>query len=179
MNVLHSIRPFWLAFVLWCGFGALTGLGGVYVLSLRAPVLLVALREVDGLAVRGGSLDMLFTLRRTRECDAHVDRWMWQPTGTTDRFGREIRRYVSLPPAANPPTENGMETTYVLSIPLPSNVIPGDWFYRSRTYDGCGWLPAMQRPSRPSPDEPVHIGDAPLATAVPAPELLLPSTDHP
>lgn len=180
MTSIRSSRGFALLFVLACMVGGLFGFSLVYVPNKAPPVVLRGVKEVDGLVVRAGSLDLLFNVRRERECSPTVDRWVWQDTAMQDRQGRLVRRFVTLPPASNPPVPLREEVTYILSIPLPSNVQPGKWFYRSRSVDHCNWLPSMASPARESPSTPVTVLDgSPHSTSPPAFEQLMPADASP
>ena len=139
---------------------------------------LAAIREVDGVVAHGGSLDLIFDLTRYRVCNGgRADRWVWQWSGLTDKFGRQMRRYVSLPERTNPPpTKFAEEDVYILSLPMPANVTPGHWFYWSRQHDGCWPLPFFQPPDRESVNVPFDVVDGPAPGVPPSLEMLLPQT---
>lgn len=153
--------------------------GGGWWFAQRPPLVLRGVHEVDGVAVRGGWLDLDFRLLRTRVCDAKVERWLWQPL----RDDPDGRRWVQLPESANPPTETGVEAHYVLSLPIPGNVPAGDWNYFSRTRDDC-WFSLMQPKVRDSGDIPVHVvnpsaGAPAQVVAPPGPVIIMPGTARP
>lgn len=179
MNAIRNIRHYWVSFFLCCLLGSIASTVGVGVVASRPPLVLLDIHEVDSVAVVGGSLDLMLTLIRSRDCDATVQRWLWEPTKYLDRNGKVVRRYVSLPAAANPPTPLGEETTYILSLPMPSNVHPGKWFYWSRTYDGCWLIPSLTPTSRTSPNTLVTITEPPPPSAVPGIEQLVPEDQQP
>lgn len=172
--------PAWALFLLFCALGALGGFGCVYMVGRQAPITLVNVHEADGVALRNGALDVRLTLVRTRTCDAHVDRWLWHTDGERDDAGELVRRWVPLPATTNPPTPLGVEVSYILSLPLPANVTPGEWFYWSRTYDGCPLLPLLASPARESPNVPVLVTEADTPPPGPkVPEVLLPLSVRP
>ena len=179
MNTFRAIRKYWVSFVFCCLLSAMATVVGVGVVASRPPLTLFDIHEIDSLAVREGSLDMVLTLIRTRECDGNVQRWLWENTAYLDRRGKPVRRYVALAPAANPPTPLGEEVTYILSIPLPSNVHPGKWFYWSRTYDGCSLIPALSPTPRTSPNILVTVIEPAPPGARPGVEQLLPDDQFP
>ncbi len=176
-RAIATIRSSWLVVLIACILGGGGGFGMVVRLAQAPAVALVGVREADGLAVVNGALEIQLTIIRTHQCDAHVERWMWQPTNAVYRYGRPIRRWVNLPSTANPPTPLNVEVTYIVSIPLPSNVTIGDWFYWSRAYDNCPLVPALQVEPRESPDVPVRVTQ--VATGPAGAETLLPLLTHP
>ena len=176
-RAITSIRSIWPAFIVACFLGGIGGFGMVLRLANSPPITLVGVKEADGLAVVNGNLEIQLTIVRSHQCDAHVERWMWQPTGQLDRYGRPIRRWVNLPSTANPPTPLGVEVTYLVSIPLPANVTIGDWFYWSRTFDNCPLVPALQGEPRESPDVPVKVTE--VSTGPVGAETLLPLLSGP
>ena len=176
MTALRTIRSMLPMFVLACLLAGIAGFGTVYYLAERPPVRIESMRELDGLAVKDGTIDIAFTLTRNRDCEARVDRWMWQDTGTRDRQGEIVKKWVFLQAGPNPPTPLGVETSYVLSIPLPANVTPGTWYYWARTYDGCQVVPALDHPSRESKNIPVVVTAYPKPDAPRAPELTTSAT---
>lgn len=153
---------------------ALTGFGAGYYFTWRAPVVVRDVREVDGVAVRGGWLDLEVALVRNRLCDTRVERWLWQ-------FQKDgLRRWVQLPEVAAPPATSLGDAHYVLSLPIPGSIPSGKWHYVSRSRDDCGspfsfWTPTL----RDSKEIDITIADPtadhPTELVVPAmPVTLLP-----
>jgi len=146
----------------------MTGAGvmGGFLASRRPPLVLYDVHEADGVALRGGWMDLDISLTRHRLCDAHVERWLWQDVNG-------VRRWVPLLPVANPPTPIGVETTYRLSLPVPVNIPSGQWHYFSRTRDECASPLSLARETvRDSGDVPVLILDPPDQAAA---EIVAPS----
>jgi len=102
---------------------------GIYA-TKRPPVVILELRGAGGVAVRGGWLDIDVRLVRNRICDPKVDQWLWQ-------WQDGVKHWVALPIMPSPPVELDQEAHYILSIPVPANVIPGQWNYMTRTRDDC------------------------------------------
>ena len=122
---------------------ALAGFWAGYYFTWRAPVVVQDVHEVDGVAVRGGWLDLEVTLVRNRVCDTRAERWLWQdqPDG--------VQRWVQLPELATPPTIAHGSAHYVLSLPIPGAIPAGKWHYRSRVREDCGspvnlWGPTVR-----------------------------------
>ena len=153
--------------------GALGGLTAWW-FTQRPPVVLLNVHEADGVVIRGGWLDLDFTLIRTRLCDAKVERWLWQDAGDG------MRRWVAMQAVANPPTPIGVETHYRLSLPVPGNIPAGPWHYFSRTRDDCASpFSLVAETVRDSGNVPVLIVDPPESApaqiiAPPGPVTILP-----
>ena len=151
------------------------GLMAGWLFSQRPPLVLRNVHETDGVVIRGGWLDLDFTLTRMRDCDARVERWLWQD----DTDG--ARRWVPMQAVANPPTALGVEVHYKLSLPVPGNIPAGAWHYFSRTRDECGNVFSLvPQTVRDSGDVPVIIVDPPedapaQIVAPPGPVTILPS----
>ena len=147
-RMLGLIRSMWLRFLVVCIAAAAAGFTAVFSLARIPPVEMLQVHDIDEITMHDGSIDMKVTAVRSRACDTHANQWLWQDTGTKDRYGRAILKYVSLPPTAAPPTPIDDETSYVVSIPLPSSVTPGVWHFWSRATDDCSWMPLLARPVR-------------------------------
>lgn len=122
----------------------------------RNPLVVKDVHEADGLAVRGGYIDLSFTVTRTRECPARIERWLWQWTGEGER---RIKRWVQVDASgANPPINLGNMQTYMLAVPIPGGVTAGKWHYWSRTRETCVWTSWLYGENiRDSGDIPVEI----------------------
>lgn len=145
----------------------------------QAPIQLLEVREVDGVAIVGRRLDLYFRLVKHADCDARVSRWLWEWAMVDGEF---VKRKIPLVmPPVNPIIPVGKETSYILSVPIPPDLRPGQYFYESETRDGCGWgsklLPESVRQSPsvavyltdPSPADPPEVVSAPgPVTVVPA-----------
>lgn len=151
------------------------GLGAGYYFAWRAPVIVRDVHEVDGVAVRGGWLDLEVMLTRNRVCDTRAERWLTQ----TQEDG--LQRWVQLAEVASPPTVPRGDVRYVLSLPIPGNLPPGKWRYLSRIKEDCGspislWGPTIRDSSgvditivNPPLDHPAEV------VAPAAPVTILPS----
>ena len=132
--VLTRIRFLtWPAFLIAILVGQAVGALMVLAFVPRNPIIVGNVREVDGVVVRGQWLELEFSLVRNQDCGAKVERWLWHWAAPDEKY------WVQLNTAgANPPTKIGEQAKYILAIPVPSAVTPGDWFYWSRTIDYCG-----------------------------------------
>ena len=137
-----------------CVMGAI-GLTTGWYFSKGPPAIVINIHETDGVAVRGGWLELDVTLLRTKICDARVERWLWRETPGG-------RTWVPMPAVASPPTPLDVETHYRVWLPVPGNIPAGEWHYMSRTHDECQppWSLASEV-VRESADVPVTILDPP------------------
>lgn len=173
----------WPVVVLSIVFGV--GIGTVLgIISIpRNPVIVTDVHETDGLAIRGGYIDLSFTITRTRDCPARIERWLWQWASEGEQ---RIKRWVQVDASgANPPMTFGNTETYVLAIPIPGGVTAGKWHYRSRTRETCPWTSWLYGENiRESKDIPIEIRDPNAQSPVqvitqPAPVLILPGANAP
>lgn len=142
------------------GFGATAfialmsavGIASGWYASQRPAIIVTSVQEADGIAIRGGWMELNVSITRGRLCATTVDRWLWRDT-------EKGRTWVPLPLVASPPTEIGVLTSYQVWLPVPGNIPTGRWHYLSRSYDDCtaSWLSA--KTVRESPDVPVMIID--------------------
>ena len=121
--------------------------------SQRPSIIVTSVREADGVAIRGGWMELNVTVNRTRLCKIDVDRWLWRENEQGQRV------WVPLAHVASPPTELGVLTTYQVWLPVPGNIPTGKWHYLSRSRDDCtaAWLSSTT--VRESPDVPVLVID--------------------
>ena len=160
-NVLTRIRFLtWPAFFMAIFVGL--GTGALFMLAMvpRNPIIVGNVHEVDGVVVRGQWLELEFSLTRNQDCGARVERWLWHWTEPG------VKHWVPLDMAgANPPTKIGELSRYILAVPVPISITPGDWFYWSRTYDYCGLRTVIFGENvRESANIPVHVIDPDGAT---------------
>ena len=155
--------------------GLVLGAALVVVLDLRAPVQIGDIREVDGVAVRGGRLDLLVRMDRAQDCVNVTTRFLWT---WTEVDGQRVRMFVSLGSATMGVLPLvGKDQRFVLSVPIPSDLPEGEWFYRSRAVDTClGLFQIPVSTARETPDIPVRIvaRDAVTPSSKPLPEQLRP-----
>ncbi len=122
-----------------------------------APVVITGMHEADGIALRGGMIDLVMTTDRSRFCPSETQRYLWR---WTEIEGEQTRQFVPLVQTAAPPGSGSGRV--MLSIPVPLPVAPGEWFYRAITIERCSWLPAPLRPYVwRTPDVAVRIGNPP------------------
>lgn len=116
-------------------------------------------RELDGSTTRNGSLDIYVELDRSRDCPAETSRWLWT---WVEHNGERIKQFYPLANSATTITDTGLDQHFILSIPIPPGVWPGEWFYWSKTTEHCSFLPSLFRPQvRESVDIPVRIREEP------------------
>lgn len=167
-----SWPAFFLAIIVGQGVGAFMVLAFIP----RNPIVVGNVREVDGVVVRGQWIELEFSLTRNQQCGAKVERWLWHWSEPG------VKHWVQLDASgANPPTKVGELSKYILAVPVPSAVTPGEWFYWSRTLDYCGLRSAIFGENvRESMDIPLTIVDPTTATppqivTAPGPVLVVPS----
>ena len=153
---LLTLPTFLLAILVGLMGGALM----VLVMVPRNPIIIGNVHEVDGVVVRGQWLELEFNLTRNQDCGAKVERWLWRWAEP------ELKQWVQLDTAGtNPPTKIGEKSRYILAVPVPSAVTPGEWFYWSRTFDYCGLRSVIFGENvRESANIPVRVIDPDAAT---------------
>ena len=144
----------------------LAGVGGVLIggvvgfslllwSSRTAPLIIRSVYELDGVVAQGGHLDIVFDIDRLRDCPSETSRWLWT---WVDQDGRRMRQFFPLVSTPTAITDAGLDQHFILSVPLPAGIWPGEWFYISRTIEHCPLLPSLFRPYiHESPDIPIHI----------------------
>ena len=160
MTFTHSVVRSWVR-SLWIGalggvvVGLLGGAALVLAISEAPPVAVREAREVDGVALRGGRLDLLFTIDRTRDCPVTTSRYLWRWLKVDDV---PVRQFVPLSTSFNAPPLADEAGRIVISLQLPPELPEGEWFYGSRSVDYCGSFINFLNPSiRQTPDIPVRI----------------------
>ncbi len=139
-------------------FGLAVGTVGAVWFTNQPPVVIRDLHETDGLAVRGGRLELLIAADKRRECPTVTSRYLWRWVPDPGGGERPIPYIVSLQGPPVPVGDVGIGQRYVLSLALPSDIEPGDWFYRAKSMRDCGWFPAISSTVvRETPDVPVRI----------------------
>lgn len=140
------------------------------------PVSVQSVSEYDGVALRGGMLEIHVKLRRSRYCPADIQRMLWRWVDTD--HGR-LREIVPLSNTSAVAIENGFDD-YILAMPLPGSIASGQWYFSTYHHDRCGLLDWLfpERVQR-TIDVPVHVADpdehSPPAVVVnPAPVLIVP-----
>lgn len=134
--------------------GALLTLGAVLYMQ-GPPTTFVSVAELDGVAVNGGRLEMLFEVRRARLCPVLVERQLWQWRVLGD--GSRLQYIVPLPMLG---VANSLpdQARSIVSLPMPMGLTPGRWFYTSRSYSQCSpWAAPFGSTPTKSPDVPVDV----------------------
>lgn len=153
----------------------LAGLGlgaGVAFWTLTRPVVAIQdIKEADGVAIRGGWLELAVTSISQRDCYTHVERWFWRPKAGGNPGDRD---WVQLPGTGRPPPVVGVESRVTIYIPIPGNIPAGDWHYFSRSRDECTSAFSLASAPRDSPDILVTITDPPV-NVPPGPVTITPS----
>ena len=151
------------AWVRSLGAGALGGIvlglfgGGAIILAIgeTPPVTVRAAQEVDGVALRGGRLDLLFTVDRTRDCPATTSRYLWR---WFEVDGTAVRQFVPLGTSSSASTLVGENNRIMISLSLPPDLPEGDWFYWSRSINYCYGILSNIRPTvHQTPNIPVRV----------------------
>ena len=153
---LWSVRALLLRMVAWgviaCPIGWAMGFAYATVFGAKS-VVRTGLHEADGVAIRGGTLDLVANMVRHRTCPADTQRWLWR-TRVID--GKAGTQWMPLPATVMPTLAADGPT--MLTIPLPFQVESGDWKYRAVTTERCSWLPGpLGDHVEQSEDTPVRI----------------------
>ena len=121
------------------------------------PVVVHEAHEIEGTAPRNGHLDLYIDLDRNRDCPAETSRWLWT---WVDHNGERIKQFLPLVNSSTSLSDLGHDQHFILSIPIPPGVWPGQWYYWSKTIEHCSLLPSLFRATiRESSDIPVRILD--------------------
>ncbi|MGI4945125.1 MAG: hypothetical protein ACRYHQ_31950 [Janthinobacterium lividum] len=145
----------------------------------RPAVIVEDLHELDGVAVRGGAIDLMARIDHQRQCTTNIARWLWR--WRDDGAGHRVQQWIALGDPISPPVPLGDNIRYILTIPLPPSVEPGEWYYRGSAVDNCAFLPGLWAAApRVSSDKPIVVTNptptapAPVSTPL-GPVMLLPS----
>ena len=137
--------------------GSLCGCALIIFSDRRAPVLLHEERELRDIVTQNGHIDLYIDLDRTRDCPAETSRWLWT---WIDVGGQHLKQYFPLMNTTTTLSKVGHDQQFVLSLPVPSGVWPGNWFYWSKTVEHCPFLSSLFRnPTRESQSIPVRVVD--------------------
>lgn len=153
---------------LWCQNVVVAGLSGVLLGGLFGcalivgshhgpPVVIHEEHELDGKAPLRGHIDLYMDLDRLRDCPSETSRWLWT---WVDYNGRRVKQFYPLLNTTTTLSDLGHDQSFILSIPIPPGVWPGQWYYWSKTVEHCSLLPGLFRtPVRESSDIPINIID--------------------
>ena len=145
--------------------GLLSGIAVILAIGETPPITIRAAREVDGVAVRGGRLDLLFTVDRTRDCPATTSRYLWR---WVEVDGTSVRQFVPLGTSPSVSTLVGESNSIIISISIPPDLTEGEWFYWSSSINYCyGILSSIRPILHQTPNIPVRIAALPQAMKEP------------
>ena len=137
--------------------GSLLGFAMIMWSNRNDPVVIHEAQEVDGVASRTGHIDLVFGFDRVRDCPSETTRWLWT---WTDYHGERIKQFYPLLSTTATMTDIGRNQHFILTIPVPPGVWPGQWFYWSKTIEHCTLFPSLfQARIRESSDIPIQIRD--------------------
>lgn len=119
------------------------------------PVIIREERMIDGQARPNGHIDLYVELDRLRDCPSETSRWLWT---WVERDGQRTKRFYPLLSTTTTLSNIGHDQHFILSIPVPGGVTPGDWFYWSKTAETCLFpLNLLHNAIQESSDIPVQI----------------------
>ena len=137
--------------------GSLLGCALILWTNHLAPVIVHEAHEIDGTAPRHGHLDFYIDMDRNRDCPSETTRWLWT---WVDHNGEQVKQFYPLLNTTTTLSELGRNQHFILSIPVPPGIWPGQWFYWSKTVEHCSVWPSLFRSTiRESSDIPVRITD--------------------
>ncbi len=124
--------------------------------SNRSPAVLVHdEHELASTTVSNGHIDFYVDLDHIRDCPTETSRWLWT---WTEHKGEQVKLFYPLANSTTTLTDIGQDQRFILSIPIPTGVWPGQWFYWSKSVEHCSLLPNLFRSAvRESRDIPVRI----------------------
>ena len=123
----------------------------------NATVVVREAQEVDRVATRAGHIDLYFDLDRVRDCPSETSRWLWT---WVDHDGDLIKQFYPLVNTSTALTAIGRNQRFILTLPIPPGIWPGQWFYWSKTIEHCPFFPNLfQSRVRESTDIPIEILD--------------------
>jgi hypothetical protein len=139
--------------------GTFLGLCLIVWSSRTSPVVINSVYELKAGASHGGHIDIIFDIDRLRECPSETSRWLWT---WVDRDGVRMRQYFPMPDTSANVTALGKNQHFILSLPLPVGIWPGDWFYFAKTIEHCSFLSSIFPPrTLVTPEIPIRIIDTP------------------
>ena len=137
--------------------GSLVGSALILWTNRVIPVVLHEAYEIDGRAPRNGNLQIYVNLDRNRDCPSETSRWLWT---WVDYDGERIKQFYPLLNTTTSLSELGRDQRFILTVPIPQGIAPGQWYYWSKTVEHCSFLPSLFRPTiLESSDIPVQILD--------------------
>lgn len=126
-------------------------------LFTRAPVISLTLEEKDGVAIAGTSIETHYRFVRNAQCNTISQTWLWKWTNE----GTGAKRQYFIPLATTFVTLSDVSPLvqdFVVAVPLPATVTPGQWFIHSKGLDYCHLLAWLWGPTiRVNQDIPVTV----------------------
>lgn len=115
-------------------------LGAIYFTSTPS-VVITEMHEDDSVAIENGTVNIVVHIHRIGYCPTETQRYMWRPIYVHGVLASQFVPLVSTVAPLISPTE-----IVVLSLALPPQVTPGDWFYQSLSIERCSIMPPGMGP---------------------------------
>ena len=128
------------------------------------PVRLLSETEEDGVAFRGGRIELEVHRHVNRVCTSHADRVLRR---YEVRHGKSILVIVPLGLRSQVLVPVGVER-YIVSLDLPGNIATGQWSYVARVSYECPVLHWLWTPTPiQTTDIPIMVQDTPATSRAP------------
>lgn len=111
------------------------------ILGNRPAAVINSAIDANTVTYRDGRIQLYFDVARNRDCATTTTRWLW--TWVTYK-GDKMRIFMPLGVSLTGLTDIGNER-YLLSLPVPSGVWDGTWFYYERSSISCGGMLSLLR----------------------------------
>ncbi len=113
------------------------------------------LKDFDGLGPIDTRINFYYKYKRFRDnCFTQSSRIIWR---WVDHDGKKIPYVVPLFSPDLPIADVG-SGEMIVSYPIPTGITSGDWFYRAKIQESCGWREHLFGPVlRRTPDIPIRI----------------------
>ncbi len=104
----------------------------------RSPALkILAQADAGQVAQNDGRILIYARIDRVRSCKAEVTHWLFT---LIDHDGERVRAYVPISEDGPVPLRDIGQASYVLSVPLPPGLWPGEWYWLESRAERCGAL---------------------------------------
>ena len=135
--------------------GGILGYGFIIWSNCGAPVIVHDEHEIGSFVAINGHVDLYVNLDRTRDCPSETSRWLWT---WIDNNGSRIKLYYPLMNSSTTLTDVGQDQKFVVSMPIPAGIWPGQWYYWSKTVEHCSLFANLLHPQiRESSSIPIYI----------------------
>ena len=125
-------------------------MGFVLIASERAPAIRVlAQADAGEMAANEGRILIYSKINRVRSCKIETTHWIFT---TLNHNGEMVRAYVPIAEDGPVPIRTLGLSSYVLSVPLPPGLWPGEWYWLESRAEFCGplgWLFPIYSESSP------------------------------